>query len=174
VFGIDEFDLTLIGKSTPTTASCQGVRNNCQTWRSRPFLSASESPKKLGLSDWQRSVVPRWATSWFKHGRDRAVDDLLGFARDVDRADLRHLHDHVRGRFDICRRWFMPWLRRFLDLNLSDVVEIGCGTGSTTAALALAAREVDAYDIAGASVEAARIIGDGFDPEPLSFSSESR
>jgi SAM-dependent methyltransferase len=71
-------------------------------------------------------------------------------------ADLRHLHDHVRGRFDNCRQWFMPWLRRVLDLNLSRVVEIGCGTGSTTAALALDAREVEAYDIAGVSVEAAR------------------
>jgi 2-polyprenyl-3-methyl-5-hydroxy-6-metoxy-1,4-benzoquinol methylase len=71
-------------------------------------------------------------------------------------ADLRHVHDHVRGRFDGCRRWFMPWLRRALDLNNSGVVEIGCGTGSTTAALALDAREVEAYDIAGDSVEAAR------------------
>jgi S-adenosylmethionine-dependent methyltransferase len=70
--------------------------------------------------------------------------------------DLRHLHDHVRGRFDNCRQWFMPWLRRQLDLNGSRVVEIGCGTGSTTAALALDAMEVEAYDIAGDSVEAAR------------------
>lgn len=70
--------------------------------------------------------------------------------------DLRHLHDHVRGRFDTCRQWFMPWLRRHLDLNSSRVVEIGCGTGSTTAALALDAMEVEAYDIAGPSIEAAR------------------
>jgi S-adenosylmethionine-dependent methyltransferase len=73
-----------------------------------------------------------------------------------DEADMRHLHDHLRGRFDDCRRWFVPWLRRVLDLNLSRVVEIGCGTGSTTAALALEAREVEAYDIAGDSIEAAR------------------
>jgi 2-polyprenyl-3-methyl-5-hydroxy-6-metoxy-1,4-benzoquinol methylase len=73
-----------------------------------------------------------------------------------DEADLRHLHDHLRGRFDDCRRWFMPWLRRVLDLNASRVVEIGCGTGSTTAALALDAGEVEAYDIAGDSIDAAR------------------
>jgi 2-polyprenyl-3-methyl-5-hydroxy-6-metoxy-1,4-benzoquinol methylase len=73
-----------------------------------------------------------------------------------DEGDLRHLHDHLRGRFDDCRRWFMPWLRRVLDLKASRVVEIGCGTGSTTAALALDAREVEAYDIAGDSIEAAR------------------
>src|ERR1700753_3297330 len=71
-------------------------------------------------------------------------------------ADLRHLHAHLRGRFDDCRRWFMPWLRRVLDLSASRVVEIGCGTGSTTAALALGAGGGGGYRIAGDRLERAR------------------
>lgn len=66
------------------------------------------------------------------------------------------IHDHVRGRFDTCRRWLLPWIRRAIDLRRSRVVEIGCGTASTTAALALEAEHVTAYDIHGPSVEAAR------------------
>ena len=66
------------------------------------------------------------------------------------------LHDHVRGRFDVCRRWFVPWLQRYIDLGHTSIVEIGCGTGSTTAALAIDAKFIDAYDIAGRSIEAAR------------------
>jgi 2-polyprenyl-3-methyl-5-hydroxy-6-metoxy-1,4-benzoquinol methylase len=65
------------------------------------------------------------------------------------------IHDHVRGRYDLCRRWLVPWVKNLIDLQKTDVVEIGCGTGSTTAALAVEARSVDAYDIAGVSVEAA-------------------
>jgi 2-polyprenyl-3-methyl-5-hydroxy-6-metoxy-1,4-benzoquinol methylase len=68
----------------------------------------------------------------------------------------KDVHDHVRGRFDMCRKWLVPWVKHCIDLAETDIVEIGCGTGSTTAALALDARSVDAYDILGNSVEAAR------------------
>jgi S-adenosylmethionine-dependent methyltransferase len=67
----------------------------------------------------------------------------------------KDIHDHVRGRYDLCRKWLLPWVEKLIDLKNTDVVEIGCGTGSTTAALAVEARSVDAYDIAGVSVEAA-------------------
>jgi len=65
------------------------------------------------------------------------------------------IHDHVQGRFDVCRDWFVPWLQRHIDLGETNILEIGCGTGSTTAALALAARSINAYDIDGKSVDAA-------------------
>ena len=67
-----------------------------------------------------------------------------------------YLRDHLRGRFDICRKWLIPWLKSCVDLRSTDIVEIGCGTGSTTAALALESRSVDGYDIVAASTDAAR------------------
>jgi SAM-dependent methyltransferase len=68
----------------------------------------------------------------------------------------REIFDHTRGRFDVCRRWLVPWIQRYVDLDRLHVVEIGCGTGSSTAAIALSAAQVSAYDIAGISVQAAR------------------
>jgi len=66
-----------------------------------------------------------------------------------------YLQDHVRGRFDICRSWLIPWLENLVDLRNTDIVEIGCGTGSTSAALAIEARSVDAYDIVTSAVDTA-------------------
>jgi 2-polyprenyl-3-methyl-5-hydroxy-6-metoxy-1,4-benzoquinol methylase len=67
-----------------------------------------------------------------------------------------YLHDHVRGRYDTCRKWLIPWLQTVTDLPSTDVVEIGCGSGSTSAALALECRSVEAYDIQAQAVETAR------------------
>jgi SAM-dependent methyltransferase len=66
------------------------------------------------------------------------------------------VEDHTRARFDEIMAWFIPWLSHYCPLKDSTVLEIGCGTGSTSAALALNARQVDGYDIDAISVEAAR------------------
>lgn len=68
----------------------------------------------------------------------------------------RDLNDHVCVRFDLCRRHVIPWLGRVCELSGAAVVEIGCGTGSSTAALASRVAHIQAYDISPASVEAAR------------------
>jgi S-adenosylmethionine-dependent methyltransferase len=66
------------------------------------------------------------------------------------------IEDHTRKRFDEIMAWFIPWLSHYRPLKDSTVLEVGCGTGSTSAALALHARRVDGYDIDAISVEAAR------------------
>jgi S-adenosylmethionine-dependent methyltransferase len=66
------------------------------------------------------------------------------------------VEDHTRKRFDEIMAWFIPWLSHYRPLKDSTVLEVGCGTGSTSAALALNARHVDGYDIDAISVEAAR------------------
>ena len=81
-------------------------------------------------------------------GKWAAKDDCDG-----SRAEI---YEHVRRRFDMVRNWFVPWVAHAVDLPRTRIVEIGCGTGSTTAALALEAAHVDAYDIDGPSLAAAR------------------
>ncbi len=81
-------------------------------------------------------------------GKWAAKDDCDG-----SRAEI---HDHVRARFDLIRAWVVPWIAHAIDLGRTRVVEIGCGTGSTPAALALEAKHVDAYDIDGPSLAGAR------------------
>lgn len=50
-------------------------------------------------------------------------------------------------RYNQAARWVVPWLARVAPLDTSTVLEIGCGSGSSTAALAHVARHVYGYDI---------------------------
>jgi hypothetical protein len=50
--GIDDVNLTLTGKSTPTTASCTGAAKQAPGWPSRPFLSV-----------WQIDRAPPYCSS---------------------------------------------------------------------------------------------------------------
>lgn len=62
------------------------------------------------------------------------------------------------GRYQAALRFAIPWLRREIDLASARVVEIGCGSGSSTVALAQHSREVIGYDIDGNAVVAARAL----------------
>jgi S-adenosylmethionine-dependent methyltransferase len=44
-------------------------------------------------------------------------------------------------------RFSVPWLQRRIELSASRIIEVGCGSGSSTAALAMYAREVVGFDI---------------------------
>lgn len=63
---------------------------------------------------------------------------------------------HVSDRYNLCIESTLPWLSRFADLGALDVIEVGCGTGSSTAAFARAVRHVSGYDIQASAVEGAR------------------
>lgn len=68
----------------------------------------------------------------------------------------KQLEDHVSGRYEKCLRRIVPWVARKINLAEASVVEIGCGTGSTTAAFARRARSIDAFDINDRSFPAAQ------------------
>jgi S-adenosylmethionine-dependent methyltransferase len=59
----------------------------------------------------------------------------------------RDLHDHVIGRLDSDRRMIVPWLDHAKPLRDSRVLEIGCGTGSSTVAVAEQGAAVVGIDI---------------------------
>ncbi len=61
----------------------------------------------------------------------------------------------IANRFKAERRFQLPWLSDKIDFAEARIVEIGCGSGSSTAALALHAKSVRGYDIDAASVRAA-------------------
>jgi 2-polyprenyl-3-methyl-5-hydroxy-6-metoxy-1,4-benzoquinol methylase len=65
------------------------------------------------------------------------------------------LADHVHKRHEDCERYLIPWISRVFSLRGAEVIEIGCGTGSSTAALAPHVRHVLAYDISEPAVRAA-------------------
>lgn len=70
-----------------------------------------------------------------------------GFRKDMD--------DHVEKRYAACRDRLIPWASRYVDFSGARVLEIGCGTGSSTAAFAEVSREVFGYDIVLNSVQGA-------------------
>src|SRR5690349_14051814 len=62
----------------------------------------------------------------------------------------RDLENHVRSRYDECARHIVPWVNRLRPLFGARLIEIGCGTGSSTAAFGQAVGprgHIDAYDI---------------------------
>lgn len=62
---------------------------------------------------------------------------------------------HVWQRYEQARRRLGPWVDRAVGLRGRRVVEIGCGTGSSTAGFAPMVGRIDGYEIDQLSVDAA-------------------
>ena len=61
--------------------------------------------------------------------------------------DEEYLKRHSYMRYNRSIGNLLPWIGRHLDLASSDVIEVGCGTGSTLVGLAMNARHAHGYDI---------------------------
>jgi len=71
-------------------------------------------------------------------------------------AGRKDLLDHLTGRLEHDRTLTIPWLDSIGSLKNARVLEIGCGTGSSTVALAEQGARVTAIDIDEISLSAAR------------------
>jgi S-adenosylmethionine-dependent methyltransferase len=67
------------------------------------------------------------------------------------------LEDVTWNRFDECRRVIVPWIEGVRSLAGLHVAEIGCGAGSSTAAIAERAKAVVGVDIDAVAVRAAQL-----------------
>ncbi len=63
------------------------------------------------------------------------------------------LDNHTFRRYERSLRLVVPWLQNCMDLSGARVLEIGSGTGSSTAALAPFVEHIDGYDIDGEALE---------------------
>jgi S-adenosylmethionine-dependent methyltransferase len=68
----------------------------------------------------------------------------------------KDLEDHAFWRYEDCVKHIVPWVSRHGKLADHRVLEVGCGSGSSTAAFARYVRHVDAYEITEKNVDAAR------------------
>ena len=79
-------------------------------------------------------------------------DALL--ASEIVRQDI---DDHVINRMITSLRTLVPWVTPHKALQGSRILEIGCGTGSASAALAAQSAELESLDINPAALDCARI-----------------
>jgi 2-polyprenyl-3-methyl-5-hydroxy-6-metoxy-1,4-benzoquinol methylase len=64
----------------------------------------------------------------------------------------RDLENHLCGRLDVDRNMIVPWLDDARTLRATSILEIGCGTGSSTVALAEQGAKVTAIDVDASSL----------------------
>lgn len=80
---------------------------------------------------------------------------LGGWERDSAEGRLA-VENEVFRRYNQASQYAVPWVNRVAPLAGSQVVEIGCGTGSSTAAFARLAGHVHGYDIEASYVAGAK------------------
>ena len=81
------------------------------------------------------------------------ADDEAWFAHPEGAYDLQ---DHLDGRMDRARLQIVPWVSEQMPLAGKRILEIGCGTGSSTVAFVEQKALVTAYDLDEKSVVVAR------------------
>lgn len=97
-----------------------------------------------------RSLPARYFTemmSALRRQRFRSADTSIERTKDIAQ--------HLYGRWQQCLQHTVTWVRNVFDLRKADVIEVGCGTGSSTAAFGKVARSVHAIDICADSVACA-------------------
>lgn len=121
-----------------------------------------------GLSDlWMRPVIPKNIKENFIELNPSALrfieESLIHnyFSRWPSdyletEAGQRDLEDHLTGSIEQNRSRFIPWLFAFINLKGAKILEIGCGTGCSTIALAEQKAVVTAIDIDGGALLSAR------------------
>ncbi len=128
------------------------------TRRSEPMLVVE--PKSVAASGLGAEAPPRFL-------RDHIDSDLYGAIKDAvsvewpqsvvaDPASKQMLDDIVFVRYDKALEFVVPWIRRFAPDPHAHVIDFGCGSGSSTAALATHFTSVLGLDIIEAEVQAAR------------------
>lgn len=65
------------------------------------------------------------------------------------------LEEHLVRRYSDTMKFTIPWVKRCFDLEGKTILEIGCGSGSISAAFAQFTKHVYGYDIHETSIEAA-------------------
>ena len=68
----------------------------------------------------------------------------------------KDIEDHVFRRYEGTLTQYIPWITKVFNLSDKTIVEIGCGTGSSTAAFAHFAKHIYAYEVSESSALAAK------------------
>jgi len=142
--------------SVPATNSAArgGIRRRLGDAARRPRVPQSIRAKFLPLTPQIRQAVEQsLRTNFFADERlHGAVSDSY-LATPEGQADLE---SQVAGRLELFRVWTIPWLDFLIKLDGARILEIGCGTGASTVALAEQGAQVVGLDASTAALVSAR------------------
>jgi len=121
----------------------------------RPRVPASISRRFMAINEIALGAVERALREhYFSEPENRfGLSSEQYLASESGRRDLQ---DHLLGRQNEFRRTVIPWLNAARPLDGAAVLEIGCGTGSSTAALAEQGANVTGVDITERKLVVAR------------------
>ena len=80
--------------------------------------------------------------TYFKNAKEITIDDK---------------EDHIKNRIFVARTKVIPWIMKNLELKNKKLLEVGCGTGSSSITLAEQGAEVTGIDVDIPSIKAARL-----------------
>ena len=82
------------------------------------------------------------------------VETYFNNAKEITKDDLE---DHIKNRIFVSRTKVIPWIIKNLELKNKKVLEVGCGTGSSSITMAEQGAEVTGIDVDSSSLEVAKL-----------------
>ena len=82
------------------------------------------------------------------------LENYFNNAKEITKDDLE---DHIKNRIFVSRTKVIPWIMKNLELKNKKVLEVGCGTGSSSITMAEQGAEVTGIDVDIQSIKVARL-----------------
>lgn len=127
----------------------KNLRKFAQIARLPPSIRRNWRPP-LNPSD-ERALVDSLVSSYFSSSSFGAAEGYLDTQEGRD-----DLADHLYNLLDNDRITFIPWMASIMSLHSSTVLEIGCGTGASSLAMAEQGARVVGIDISDGSLAVAK------------------
>jgi S-adenosylmethionine-dependent methyltransferase len=106
-------------------------------------------PTPDGLAHLRDFLIKFYLPSWY------TGVDMDGFSETEE--GRMALEEHLFRRLEMNRYQFVPWIDRHTPFSGSSVIEVGCGSGSATVAMAEQGAKVFAIDVHKEALEAAKL-----------------